>query len=210
MRFALKLLFIVVISAGLAGCASPYKVYRIEGGSLPKTDNIPAVKLRRDGLYSVYDTSVLQNGERVNEHYKVNKLLNIVNDSLIHCENFSGYTDYRALSLNHYKSYRVDYRDGLGRYIIKNDTIFAKTIIILKGAGGTQNLHEAYFQGIVKNKNTITNWKMVRPYPNANLRWNYDNFKHLTKPHTFYFIESHELLGLDSLLHNEQVKVLEK
>ncbi|HRP91207.1 MAG TPA: hypothetical protein PKX92_14360 [Edaphocola sp.] len=102
---------------------------------------------------------------------------------------------------NHFlklKSY--ENRNGIcGKYTIEGNVIFATDIpITLVAWGGRMKIYYANFEGIIKNSDTILNWHMIPPYPKANKRLN-DNFKFEITPKTLYFIESKELLGLDSL-----------
>ncbi len=183
-----SILLIVLISC------QPFKVRRIRGGIDLNTIQSDSVSiLRSDGLYTHAHGEFINVGER----HKIHRPLILLNRKKAIKENVGSCTDYRDLQLITYFSW-PRFTDGVGDYVVKNDTIWVKTPIELNGAGMTPFLYEAYFQGEIKNRDTIVNWHMIPPYPKADRKLN-NYFKDLVKPTELYFIEGKELLGLDSL-----------
>lgn len=156
---------------------------------------------RYDGLYNLYDTSKMQCGVSLPEHYLIYYPIVFLNDTLGQWENYLAYVNYDPLTIEYYHQKGWYFESKVGSYIVFDDTISAKLPITLYGGGKRPMTYEAYFQGFLLNRDTITGWKMIPPYPKANKRLN-DDFSFLKTPHMLYFIESQELLGLDSLYNN--------
>lgn len=157
--------------------------------------NKKEIYLRTDGVYSTYNTSVSKGNLEVKADYFTYNHLNVINSDNIIYSNGIGSYDNHFLKIKSYQN-RIPM---LGSYKIISDTIHAFDIpISLMAWGGKLKIYHANFIGIIKNTDTIVQWRMISPYPNANKRLN-DNFKFELTPKLLYFIESKELLGLDSL-----------
>jgi hypothetical protein len=189
---------IFLISFGILISCHPYKVYKISGIDLNSIQADTTFRLRSDGLYSAVDIEI----DTFEEKFKTITPLIVLNTQKNILINYA-YSHDAALHLKHYVVH--NFIDYVGDYVIHKDTIWAKIPIILDGRGGIPKIYESYFQGELKNRNTIVHWRMIRPFPKANRNWNDESFRHLTKPHTLCFIESKELLGLDSL-YQQQLK----
>lgn len=105
--------------------------------------------------------------------------------------------DFSDLSIEYYTKFR-EFPKSVGSYSIIGRTITADVPIGLYVWGMRVKLFEAHFTGTLKNSDTILDWRMVPPYPKAPKKFNGD-FKDLIAPKMLYFMESKELLGLDSL-----------
>jgi len=185
-------------------CGSPYKVIDLTG---PPIISVNHSTLKYDGLYAIFDTSTLSCGEKVSERYTIFSPLVIINSKKANWEYGGSSFNYDELTLKYYQKHPY-LCESTGTYTINNDTLFAKLPIFLYRRGAIRNLFNAYFQGIIKNKDTIIDWHMVQPYPKADPKFN-DSFKFLKTPHLLYFIEGKELLGLDSL-YKQRLKQLQK
>ncbi len=188
----MRLIILSIILVIITSC-HPYKVYKINGIDLNTIQGDTAFALRSDGLYNTVDVEI----DTFEQKFKTITPLIVLNTQkasfVLEC-NFND----AALRLEYYINTRR-FTDYVGDYVIHNDTIWAKLPILLKGRGEIPKIYESYFQGEIKNRDTIVNWRMIRPFPKANRNWNKEDFKHLTKPHQLRFLESKELLGLDSL-----------
>lgn len=202
MRMRFGLIFFVTIL--IMQCNSVYDVHKLEGLDLSFIDFKDSSSLRFDGLYTLYDTSMLECGVKNNQHYAIYSPLIFINPKQVIWQNGLGYFDNKALSLTNYIDY-PNFEKFVGDYVFNNDTLLAKIPITLYGGGMRQKIYEAYFQGVVKNKDTILNWRMIPPYPKANERLN-GNFHFLKTPHMLHFIESKDLSGLDSLYQQKKKK----
>ena len=154
--------------------------------------------MRNDGIYN--DT-ILGGCGRLAKGYGTYSHIILINSSqLIYLNGMRSYDNHYLKMSEYFKGKTL-----LGNYRISNDTIFASNLpISLLARGGRIKSYPANFRGIIKNSDTITDWQMIKPYPKANARLN-DYFEFELKPKLLYFIESKELLGLDSLYqHNSK------
>jgi hypothetical protein len=185
----MRLIILLIILTMLISC-HPYKVYKISGLDLNTIQADTSLALRSDGLYNTLDVTM----DTLEEKFKTLTPLIVFNTQkamLIE----KGYFNDVALRLEGYTKV-PNFIDYVGNYVIRKDTIWAKLPILMLGRGEIPEIYESYFQGELKNRDTIVNWRMIRPFPKANRNWNAEIFTHLTKPHPLYFIESKELLGL--------------
>ena len=188
----MRLIILSIILVFMTNC-NPYKVYRISGIDLSSIQADRAFSLRLDGLYTTIDVEV----DTFEQKFKTLTPLIVLNTQKAIFVLESNFNDV-ALSLEYYINTRR-FKDYVGDYVVRNDTIWAKIPILLSGTGEIPKIYESYFQGEIKNRDTIVNWRMIRPFPKANRKLNEESFRHLIKPHQLRFIESKELLGLDSL-----------
>jgi hypothetical protein len=153
--------------------------------------------LRCDGLYNTYDTSKLRCSLQINERYVIYKPLIILNSHNLKHSTPGGSLDSNNLTFEFYANL-INFTKLVGNYYINNDTLRAKTPVYLYAPGMRLKLYECNYIGIIKNRDTITDWHIVPPYPKANPKFN-ENFHDLLEPHTLYFIKSTALSKLDSL-----------
>ena len=184
--------FIFSITLTLLLSCNPYKVRKISGIDLSTIQADTTFRLRSDGLYSTIDVEA--DAFKKLKPYRPLIVLNTQKSIFMNEVNF----DDTALRFQDYARF-PRFLDDVGDYVIRNDTIWAKIPIALYGRGMTVLVYETYFQGEIKNRDTIVNWRMIRPFPKAIKSLNEESFEVLTKPHQLQFIESKELSGLDSL-----------
>jgi hypothetical protein len=168
--------------------------------NLMKSDSAnPNGILRRDGIYNTYDTTKAPCGLTNNELYVSYSPLLIVNNNCAMYLFFVGAHDNAQLHLKYYYSNKYPIIKYAVGSINMSDVIITATLPIdLYMADMRLKEFQVHFEGTIKNKDTILNWHMIPPYPRAPRQSNH-NFKHLIAPKLMYFIESKELLGLDSL-----------
>ena len=188
----MRLIILPIVLVIIIGC-HPYKVYKISGIDLNAIKADTAFVLRSDGLYSAVAVEI----DTFEQKFKSIIPLNILNNKKATMTLEANFNDV-AFRLEYHVNTRL-FTAYVGDYVIRNDTIWAKLPILLNGRGMIPKIYESYFQGEIKNRDTIVNWRMIRPFPKANRNWNDEGFKLLIKPHQLHFIESKELLGLDSL-----------
>jgi len=165
----------------------------------------PQFLLREDGYYNMDTQSRIKLGFDVND--KIVSPINILNSKNIlyrggsdpngDFHSIKGFADLKFL-------HRL-----VGYYSIQGNKIKAMTPLGLFIWGMRFRAFECHFEGIIKNKDTIENWHLVPPLPKADPRFN-DNFRDLFIPISYYFVESKELLGLDSLIEQHRLKETKK
>ena len=188
-------LFIFSITLTIIVSCQPYKVRKINGIDLSSIQADTTFKLRSDGLYNCIDTLVYDDIPK--EKFERSTPLTVLNIQKAILGSQRRFNDIH-FHLEGYNKF-PRFTDYVGDYVIHNDTIWAKLPIVFNGRGGMVILYESYFQGEIKNRDTIVNWRMIRPFPKVNRDWNAEVLDQLQKPHQLYFIESKELEGLDSL-----------
>lgn len=150
--------------------------------------------IRYDGIYNTYDTSLLFSGKKRNEEFVTDgEVIFFNNGRTVKMNNVT--IDSIAFHINYYKGITSKI---LGIYLIKGDSIFVHTPIFLYHRGKTIKYHNVHFRGIIKNRDTILDWKMVPPYPDVDLRLN-DYLKKYTTPKMLYFIKNDAIRCLDSI-----------
>jgi hypothetical protein len=101
------------------------------------------------------------------------------------------------------------YSNNWGTYKIENNVITAIFYYPyvggnLVGKGYTQRLL-TYFQGNIKNRDTITDWHMIPPYPNISSKANQYEFNSFMTPRELYFkkVPIDKLINPDSAWINK-------
>jgi hypothetical protein len=191
-QIIMRLIILLIVSILITNC-NTYKVHRISGIDLNSIQADSAALIRSDGLYNFSNLEAGYYGDK----YKIYSPLIFLNRRKALWKSHAGFYNYNALRLSGYFNYPHS-TDHIGDYVVRNDTIWAKLPILLSGIGGVLITYEAYFQGKLKNRDTILDWHMILPFPNADKKMN-DNFEFFIKPNMLYFMEGKELLGLDSL-----------
>jgi len=157
--------------------------------------------LRWDGLYQTRCTDLsIPRGDWCNTCITYGPV-NIMNSNMIdYCWGCSAEDSSYFFLKNYYYRGNPKYYIDPGNYIVRNDTIYANIPIYLHGNNWLgwyiYKPYECSFIGRIKNRDTIVDWHLVPPYPNIKIK---ENYMDLVRPRMLYFIESEELLGLDSL-----------
>lgn len=155
------------------------------------SNNVPAGvapvdrSIRTDGMYNMLDTTLLPSGQPAMEHYTTQGLVVFATDTTLYRDN--GVTiDSLPFNCRYYQLYN---RKADGEYYIKGDSVFA-TVATTFVVGARYRSFLAHFRGYIKNRDTITDWKVVPPYPKKVTRraTNAVENKDLFAPQVMYFI----------------------
>ena len=192
----MKSILTICLFGSLSVCAQTGDNYPLNGSN----PDIRQLKLRTDGLYSTYDTSSMPCGERRMEHYKIFSPIYVLNSSKAIYLYQLGDRGVELSSLAYFKNFK-HIENNVGTLHTYQAVIKASLPIQLYVWGMRLKTFTAHFEGTIKNRDTILDWKMVPPYPKAPGKFNND-FKDLLRPKLLYFIENKELAGLDALYQN--------
>lgn len=152
------------------------------------------LKIRFDGFYNTYDTSLTFSGSNRNEIYTSDYF--VVFTSKNHIYRSGGVTiDSIPFTQDYYRNLKPK---NIGNYWISGDSLCALVPIALFVRGGRLKLFNAHFSGEIKNKDTIINWKMIPPYPDVKPKWN-QYFISDTTPRMLYFLKTEAVRYLDSI-----------
>lgn len=101
------------------------------------------------------------------------------------------YTDSALFTCKYYEqSFKPR---SFGKYIIKGDTIFAFVpVAVSKGDGAFYGIYNLNFKGIIVNRNLITDWGAVPPFPKRIGKRDFEDIANtgLFKAHDLKFIET--------------------
>lgn len=154
--------------------------------------------IRYDGMYNVYDTSILNSGYKANEKFTtINEVVFLKNGTIF--RNGGNSIDSLIFGNDMWILIGTELKHSLGEYLIIGDSIYAYTPFQMSIGGGRFKPFNANFSGYIKNKDTILNWRMVPPYPDVDPKLN-NYFVNDTTPRTLYFIKNDAVKCLDSLL----------
>src|SRR5262245_8420710 len=108
------------------------------------------IQPRRDGLYSLVDTTWLINRQkRAFEVDSINNPLIFINRAKVRWANYLISYDYTELKLDYYKALENGFEERIGEYCMSSDTILAKIPIILYRPGRRQKMYAAFFRGVL-------------------------------------------------------------
>lgn len=185
---------IVLIILILTSCA--YKIKEPAAKSISFIESYPldTTKIKYNGFYNkIQDTVVYAN------NYKYTLAKNSYCDLIVFNKNKNIYItgsliEYKsALNCKYYEEeykryskYEIKYP----KFTIKNDSLYTYHSILITVSAGQRVPVYCNFRGFVKNRDTITDWKVTPPYPKdftkSVIKWNADLFK----PHTLYFVKT--------------------
>ena len=102
--------------------------------------------------------------------------------------------DDKPYKCSYYKTISEWHKDHkkefFGSYTIKKDSIYAYVPITLLTWGLIQRTVNCNYRGYIKNRDTITDWKIIPPYPNGTNEFIRENNKQLFNPQTLYFVKT--------------------
>lgn len=84
-----------------------------------------------------------------------------------------------------------------GKFKIENNLIKVHFYYQFFVCGLKMKYFETYFEGIIRDENTIVNWRMVAPYPNVNKRLN-ENFEYLKMSKILKFVSQKGVKSIHS------------
>jgi hypothetical protein len=185
---------ILITTVIVTACA--YKVKEpIRPMSFIETCELDTTKIRYDGYYNkIVDTLYTFDGlkysvqrKTANELVVFNKNKNVFIDANESTNDSSSFNCmYYQKIASRIKKYKIKYL----KYTIKNDSLYTYNYILITVGAGQRVPVYCNFRGFVKNRDTITDWKLIPPYPKdftkSVLKWNAD----LLEPHTLYFVKT--------------------
>ena len=186
---------ILIMTVILNGCA--YKVKTpTQPFSIIETYKLDTTKVRYDGYYNnIVDTIFYSNGYKYNfpRSSITDRMVVFNKNKNIYIEN-GATIDSSSFTCKYYKDIGIWYKthndDYLGLYTIKNDSLYAYDLTSIRiRAGGVADVYCNY-RGYVKNQDTITDWKIIPPYPKDFTKFVIENNKNLLKPHSLYFVKT--------------------
>ncbi len=185
---------ILIMTVILTGCA--YKVKTsIQPFSIIESYKLDTTKIRYNGYYNkIVDTLYTFDGlkysvprKMANELVVFNKNKNIFIDANESTNDSSSFScKYYQKIVTRLKKYNSNYL----KYTIKNDSLYTYNgVLITVGAGQRVPVY-CNFRGYVKNRDTITDWKVIPPYPKDFTKFVKKINKNLFEPHTLYFVKT--------------------
>lgn len=185
---------ILIITLFLTSCA--YKVKTpVQAISIIEAYKLDTTKIRFNGYYNlIADTIAFSNGYKYTfaRHTTDNLTVFNQNKNIYICggatiDNSAKSCEFYQRIVNWSQTHKEDY---LGKYTIKNDSIYAYALThIVIRAGGVADVYCNY-RGYVKNRDTIIDWKIIQPYPKDFTKFVIENNKNLLKPHILYFVKT--------------------
>jgi hypothetical protein len=184
---------IVLITIVLISCA--YKVKTpIEPISFIETHELDTTKIRYDGYYHlIEDTVVYTNGYKYVFLSDKTSNLRIFNKNKNIYFNSGKVNEYSPLTCefyqkenDRYNKYKIKYL----KYTIKNDSLYTYNGILITVGAGQRVTVLCNFRGFIKNKDTITDWKVIPPYPKDFTKSVLKRNADLIEPHTLYFVKT--------------------
>lgn len=94
-----------------------------------------------------------------------------------------------ALTCDFYKKVS---KNQFGSFAISQNVIDAYLPVVVIKRGMVYKTLNAHYQGYIKNRDTIINWKIVPPFPKEVGKWEVmlENNKKLFSPQTLYFVKT--------------------
>ena len=182
----------------LASCA--YKVKApIQAISFIETQILDTTKIRFNGYYNTLDTTIISDerdinyGKKNSDLYKTLylKVFGITKANYIDevgtKNNESFICEYYKQIVEWNKEHNQMY---LGRYTIKHDSVYSYTPVYITVGAGRKEVVNCNFRGFVKNRDTITDWKIIPPYPEDFTKFVTKINQHLFEPQTLYFVKA--------------------
>lgn len=153
--------------------------------------------LRFDGIYSDYDT--VSSPDDHTQKIIGTEFVAFLKDSHIFYsgEGVSGiYPDFQGF-------FKTNGPNLTGTYHISNDTLYATISTLFFKRGMRFTFLDANYVGYIKNKDTISAWKMVPPYPKMNLRLN-EHFENFTRPRDLHFVKYEQVKELEEITKKDE------
>jgi hypothetical protein len=179
---------------------SSFKKEKIQGDNLRllremlnDTANLRRSKLSFDGFYNTDDTAICYKGSmkygiRSIDMYYLSHFFGFYKNGLCFASMGTFKDKAEANSLCVYNRYTEEQNklfSEWGAYRLYNDTIEILCYRQFNKSGDRPHPYLTHYRGIVKNRDTITDFKMVPPYPPVRAKFN-NNFSDI-KPHLLIF-----------------------
>ena len=159
--------YLIIIPLILCSCFNEKSFIQADLSSKPK-NNI----LQYDGIYSKVDTNRGNDGVAFqNSVAYVHPIRFFENRYFASSSGSYDDEDFQK----HFKkeSYKKNAFKNEGMYYVQSDSIYMTGKFKFYWTGKIPKFYIAHFRGYIKNKDTITDWKMIPPYPNIDFEANY-------------------------------------
>jgi hypothetical protein len=162
--------------------------------SFIKTFPMDKSKIRFDGFYNNSSLDSLKLCcKDYNNATSYEKVIFLENKK-IKSDYFSVTIGNEPFTCEHYQNsvkwHKENKKEYLGDFTIKNDSIYAYVPIYLPLTGHRFVQINFNYRGYLKNKDTITNWKVIPPYPADITKIAVSLNPRLFKPQTLYFVKT--------------------
>ncbi|MEO4004116.1 hypothetical protein [Flavobacterium sp. CAU 1735] len=190
----------IILIMSLVSMGSAYKVpFPIKPVSFIETHKSDTSKIRFNGFYNTLDTAIInrQNdiyfGKSSHELYSSLYLVIFGRNKKIYIDGVETFGN-KPFTCEYYKRIRdwnkLHKEEYLGNYTIKNDSIYAHVEVrTVTSAGRIKSIYCNY-RGYIKNKDTITDWKVIAPYPKDFTKFVIEKNQWLFKSKTLYFVKT--------------------
>ncbi len=161
--------------------------------------------LRHDGIYTMYDTLMGFDSVPLNLMATFIKPMRFFeNNCFFHSS--SCYLEEQEFQ-NYFKRdcYQKRSFRNQGYYYIIKDSLYLSGKFTFYWIGKIPKFYIAHFRGYIKNADTITDWKMIPPYPNIDFQSNFYELNR-NQPATYIF----KPLKFDSIIDPEKLWIIEE
>lgn len=195
MKYSIILLFV------LSACFNEKSFIQPDLSSKPKNRT-----LRYDGIYCKVDSSIGNDGLPLNKRVAhINPILFFENSYF--ASSFASYHSNQDFQMyfkrDCYRKIKMHTNEGV--FYVQNDTVYMSGKFRFYWRGKIPKFYIAHFRGYIKNADTITDWKMIPPYPDIDLEGNF-YLLNRNQAATFIF----KPLQLDSLIDPEKLWIIEE
>lgn len=161
-------------------------------------NQIDTTKIHFDGYYNTLDTITIKDirrgdyGKRNCDIYKTislkifGKTKNIFNSYKDTKDSSALFCRFYEQEFNRYKLNNIDFE----KFTIKNDSIYTYTLQLITVGAGQRVPVYCNYRGFVRNRDTITDWKVIPPYPKDFSKFVIEKNKDLFEPKTLYFVKT--------------------
>ncbi len=192
----------IILIMSLVAMGSDYKVpFLIKPAAFIEAHKSDTTKIRFNGFYNTLDTTIInrQNdiyfGKSRSEIYSSLYLVIFGRNKKIYIDGVGTFGN-KPFTCDYYKRIRdwnkLHKEEYLGNYTIKNDSIYAYVEVRTVTSARRIKLIYCNYRGYIKNKDTITDWKVVPPYPKKFTKFMFKQTynQRLFTPQTLYFVKT--------------------
>jgi hypothetical protein len=156
------------------------------------TSNGNVDKKRDSIIFAVKSKNCENNGKRNSDVYKSIDLMVFGKTNFFYFE-YEKIIDNSAQKCffyeEIYKRHKL-YNFRYERFSIKNDSIYGYVSPLITVGAGQRVPVYCNYRGYVKNRDTITDWKVIPPYPKDFTKFVIEKNKDLFQPKTLYFVKT--------------------
>jgi hypothetical protein len=192
--------FSSILILTLSGCFNEKAFIQPDLNSKPKNN-----LLRYDGVYSLYDT------HKGNDSIPMLQRAFLIEPIRFFENRYFMHTSVCYVEEETYQKFnkRNLYNKSPGRnqgcFFIHNDSLYMIGKFSFYWRGKISKFYIAHFRGYIKNQDTITDWKMIPPYPNIDFEGNY-HLLNQNQPAMYTF----KPLKFDSVIDPNKLWIIEE